>query len=215
MTKSLEQTNSAQKDAMKELNATLQNTTDTFHAHRLFLATLDNSQNTQIIALQTTNTAQEHAIKTLTSNSDLQHSRISSLNTTLMHYQTELTSLKDVKNTQASSLHVESGILDCNAANTWTDGRVTVSGGQSYPTSKHIRHHFTTPYVRPPVVFLADSYRVIYNTDGGRRVWYGTGVMEVTTTYFIMACGAGTRSSTDGYNSFVNDLEVNWLSVEV
>merc|ERR1712154_714833 len=111
----------------------------------------------------------------------------------------------------ASASHVESGTLSCGQVSGWTDGDVTLDGIY-YPYSKHITVDFAQPYVTPPTVFLSDATRVITNTEGGRRDNYGTGVLEVTTTGFTMACGSWTTSWDDSSFSYVHWLNVNWLS---
>merc|ERR1712154_391818 len=96
----------------------------------------------------------------------------------------------------ASASHVESGTLDCGGAGWRTDGDVTLDGFY-FPYSKHITVNFARPYVTPPTVFLSDASRYITNTDGGRSDDYGTGVLEVTTTGFTMACGSSTNNASD------------------
>ena len=139
--------------------------------------------------------SQQNIINTLQNTNDRQDKQISAI-------------LKDVKDFQ----HVESGLLYCGSANGWTDGDVYVSG-MWYPHSKQLTHKFFKPYPRPPVVFLSDATRDITNTDGGRYDHYGTGVLDVTTTGFTMACAGNTQSYSDDTYTYVYRLEVNWLSV--
>jgi len=105
----------------------------------------------------------------------------------------------------------DSGNLRCGQASEWTDG-AAVLNGVYYPHTKRITVNFPQPYATPPTVFLSDVSRYISNTDGGRKAVYGTGVLEVTTTGFTMACGSYTTSSDDSRYSYVFELRVNWLS---
>jgi len=114
----------------------------------------------------------------------------------------------------SSASHVESGTLDCGGARGWTDGDVTLDGIY-FPYSKQITVSFAQPYVTPPTVFLSDVSRTVTNTDGDRWDSYATGVMEVTTTGFTMACVGWAASRDDSGYSYVLWLRVNWLSVSV
>jgi len=114
----------------------------------------------------------------------------------------------------ASASHVESGTLRCGSTIRWTDGDVTLDGIY-FPYSKQITVSFAQPYVTPPTVFLSDVSRTVTNTDGDRWDSYATGVMEVTTTGFTMACVGWAASRDDSGYSYVLWLRVNWLSVSV
>ena len=112
-----------------------------------------------------------------------------------------------------ASQHVVSGILDCGQASGWTDGGVVLNQVH-YPYGKKITLNFKQPYDTPPTVFLSVASITIFNTDSrDGRDSYGTGLLEVTTTGFTMACGVYATSRDDSEYTYVFELQVNWLSV--
>ena len=142
-----------------------------------------------------------------------QQSFISDQQTQISAHQAELsthkTQISSLQTQLAESRHLETGTLDCQNPKTWTDGRydrptADRSGDlYRYAETKAMSHTFSTPYTRPPIVFLSINHKQTQNSNE----YYGAILEKVDKTGFTMRCGSWT---SPGYQLI--DLEVGWIS---
>ena len=178
------------EDSMQAIIETLKNDTaaqqTTIANQQSTINSLHNQLNNQL----TTVTSQHNNITNL-------HNNLATLSSNVATLSTDVASLH----------HVEHGVLDCESSSSYHDGRVLHQGGYSYHISRRITMTFSSKYTAPPVVFLSTSFRFVKK---GNNVFYGTKLLEVTTTNFTMMCGGDDES-----DDFVGDMDVDWISIPV